>query len=65
MGSPPDATVTLSSLCDKINNALSRAQEYLQEEVAVAGSPNTVSATSEPSLMDLTERTINNPMRQL
>ena len=48
MGSPPAATVSLSSICDTIYNALSRAQRSLQDEVAVAGSPNTVSATSEP-----------------
>ena len=46
MGSPPAATVALSSLRDTIHNELSRAQGSLQEEVAVAGSPNAVSATS-------------------
>ena len=48
IGSPPAATVALSYLRRKNHNALSRAQGYLQEEVAVAGSPNTVSATSKP-----------------
>ena len=59
MYSPPSATVALSYLRDTIHNALSQAQEYLQEEVAVAGIPNTVSSTSEPSMLDLAERTIN------
>ena len=35
MWSPPAATVALSSLCDTIHNALSRAQGSLQEEVEV------------------------------
>ena len=65
MGSTPAATVSLISLRDKIHNALLRAQGYLQEEVAVAGSPDTVSAISEPSLLDLSERTINKMMRRM
>ena len=65
MGSPPAATVALSSLRDTIHNELSRAQGSLQEEVAVAGSPNAVSATSEPSLLDSAERTINGLWRRL
>ena len=48
MGIPPAATVALSYLREKIHNELSREQGYLQEEVAVAGIPNTVSATSDP-----------------
>ena len=56
---PPAATFTLSSLRDKIHNALSRAQGSLHEEDAVVGSPNTVSATSDTSLLELSERTIN------
>ena len=59
MGSPPAATVALSSLRGTIHNALLMSQRYLREEVAVAGSPNTVSDTSYPSLMDLYELTIN------
>ena len=46
--SPPSATVTLNFLCDIIQNALSQAQGYLQEEVAVAGIPTTVLSISEP-----------------
>ena len=65
MGSPPAATVALSYLRRKNHNALSRAQGYLQEEVAVAGSPNTVSATSKPQFLDLAEWTINNLLRRL
>ena len=45
MGSLTAATVALSYLCDTIYNVLSQAQGFLQEEVAVAGSLNTVSAT--------------------
>ena len=42
MGSPPFATVSLSSIRDTIQNVLQQAQGYLYEEVAVTGSPNTV-----------------------
>ena len=65
MWSPPAATVALSSLRDTIHNPLSRAQGSLQEEVAVAGSPNTVSATPDPSFLDLAEQTINDLLRRL
>ena len=44
MGSPPSATAALISLNEKHYNSISRAQGYLQQEVVVAGSPNTVSA---------------------
>ena len=50
--SPPAATVSLSYLCEKIHNSLLRAQGYIQEKVSDEGSPNTVSATSEPSFLD-------------
>ena len=65
IGSTPFATVDLSYLHDTIHNALSRSQGSLQEEFAVAGSLNTVSATSEPSFLDLDDRTINELMSQL
>ena len=45
MGGPPAGTVTLSSVCDTIYNALSRAKVSLQEGIEVAGGPNTVLAT--------------------
>ena len=45
MGRPPAATVTIIYLCEKMHNTLLQAQGYLQEDVEVAGSPNTVSAT--------------------
>ena len=48
MGITPAVTVTLIFLREKIHNAMLRAQGYLQEEVAVTGSPNKVSSTSEP-----------------
>ena len=44
MGSPPDATVAMSSLYDTINNALPWVQVSLQEEFVFAESPNTVLA---------------------
>ena len=47
MGSPPAATIALSSFCVKINNVLLRAQVSLQEEVPVALITNTVSAIPE------------------
>ena len=59
MGSPPAATATLSYLDEKFYNALSWAQGCLKEEVEVMGSTNTVLSTSEPSLLDLYERSIN------
>ena len=65
MGSPPAATVALSSLRGTIHNALLMSQRYLQEEVAVAGSPNTVSDTSEPSFLELADRTINDILRRM
>ena len=65
MGGPPSATVALISLRNTIHNALSRAQGHQQAEFAVAVIPNTVSATSEPSLLDLAERTINELLRRL
>ena len=64
MGSPPAATVALISLRGTIHNALLMAQRYLREEVAVAGSPNTVSATPDPSFLDLAEQTINDLLRR-
>ena len=65
MVSRPAATVALSSLCDTVYNALSWAQGSLQEEVSVAVSHNTVSSTSETSLMYLADRTINELLRWL
>ena len=65
MESPPAATFDLSSLLYTIHNALLRVQGSLKEEVAVEGSPNTVSATSEPSLLDLDEWTTNELLRRM
>ena len=65
MGSPPAATVNLISLRDTIHNALSWAQESLKEEVAFTGSPNTVSDTSEPSLLYLDDWTIDELLRRI
>ena len=65
MGSPPYATTPLSFIRDTIQNVLSRVQGSLQEEVKVAGNPNTVSSKSEPSFMDLADRTINDLLMQL
>ena len=65
IGIPPATAVAMSSLCDTIHNALLWVQGYLQENVAFSGRPNTVSATSEPSLMDLAERTINELLMRL
>ena len=65
MGIPPAATVALISLCDTIHHVLLWEQGSLQEEVAVAGSPNTVSATSDPSFLDLEKWTINELLRRL
>ena len=59
MGSPPAAAVALIFLFETIHNTLSRAQGSFQEEVAVAGILNTVSATLGPSFLDLAEHTIN------
>ena len=65
MGSPLAATVALSSLCDTIHNALSQAHRSLQEEVAVTGSTNTVSDTSELPFLYLDGLTINDLFRWL
>ena len=62
---PPDSNVTLSYLHAKIHNSLSQVQGYLQEEIEVAGIPNTVSATSEPSFLELADRTINDIPRRM
>ena len=59
MGSPPATTVALISLCDTTHNALLPEQGSLKEYILVAGSPNTVSATSDLSLLYLAEQTIN------
>ena len=64
-GSTPAETVALSYLCDIINNALSRAQGYPHEKVAVAGSPNTLSATLELSFIDSTDWTTNEILSRL
>ena len=65
MGSPPAATVALISLRGTIHNALLMTQRYMQEEVAVAGSPNTVSDTSELLFLYLDGLTINDLFRWL
>ena len=65
MGSIPADIVALSCLREKNHNALSPAQVSLQEGVAVSGIPNTLSVTSDPSLMELSDRTINELLRRL
>ena len=65
MGVRPASTVALISLRDTIQNILSRAQVYLQEEVEFLRSPNSVSDTSELPLLELSEHTINELLRCL
>ena len=65
MRSPPAATGSLCTIRDTINNSMSREQGYLQEEVAVAGSPNTLSATLELSFIDSTDWTTNEILSRL
>ena len=65
MGSPPNTTVALISLRNTTDNKLPQEQISLQEEVSVTGNPNTASATSEPSFVDLDKRNINQLLRRL
>ena len=65
MGIHSTATGDLGYLCGTIHNVLLWAQVSLQEEVSVAGIPNTVADTSEPSLMYLDDWNSNELLRRM